>query len=638
MNKVLSIILISLFSLTIISCAKKSSDDSSSSGSTTSSGTTTNPIQLSDVKANLSGKNLFITTASSGSSSGRSSKSAYTSTTSDDNTSTTSTKSLITIDNNSVIDYGIISEYELEIEQVVTDPSNTYSYILMKYNGLNSNLSADLNIRALNCSIFRVNLENNEMTCIEKGMVVLGIKDNINNTRDIYAKPVLDFSDNGKFFFMTLSTGDLSPEEDLKCHKYCLYEHDPVSSTTTKLNKDLELEVSRFLVLGDGQVVYTGWKLENGELDLNNSVHSEILLRDENQNVIELSSYEGNGYNEDLNAGDYKTVIFGSESKEIVMARSISGTVKKTYIESGEKWGAGGVSAIIKSSSGKIYAQVRNGLFSILPYKIDSSVSTPDEVKNNFSNTEMCGDSMTCFIFYEIIDDIVIYNHINYNYTNKPTTIKATRISDNKTISLVEPDSNCTTNCYSVDSILATDNVGWKPKWYSNGNDFYISANNLSTNENELIKIQLDKIDFNGSSNQYNLMNDLDDYMSNKSAKDISGLNVVNINAPTPTAQIKHEDNDNISVRIEFNNKMNYSDVESKVSIIDNSSNSGVGFMPIWNNKTLHLVVDTDNGTSSTVESNPLTSGTTYKVSLLGTAKDSDGNTLGSDLVKYITP
>jgi len=83
---------------------------------------------------------------------------------------------------------------------------------------------------------------------------------------------------------------------------------------------------------------------------------------------------------------------------------------------------------------------------------------------------------------------------------------------------------------------------------------------------------------------------------------------------------------------------MNYSDVESKVSIIDNSSSSPIGFMPVWNNKTLHLVVDTDNGTSSTVESNPLTSGRTYKVSLLGSAKDSDGNTLGSDVVKYITP
>ena len=83
---------------------------------------------------------------------------------------------------------------------------------------------------------------------------------------------------------------------------------------------------------------------------------------------------------------------------------------------------------------------------------------------------------------------------------------------------------------------------------------------------------------------------------------------------------------------------MNYSDVESKVSIIDNSSSSAIGFMPVWNNKTLHLVVDTDNGTSSTVESNPLTSGTTYKINLLGTAEDSDGNALGSDVVKYITP
>jgi hypothetical protein len=126
--------------------------------------------------------------------------------------------------------------------------------------------------------------------------------------------------------------------------------------------------------------------------------------------------------------------------------------------------------------------------------------------------------------------------------------------------------------------------------------------------------------------------------MNNKSAKDISGLNVINSNATTPTAQIKHEDNDTISVRIEFNNKMNYSDVESKVSIIDNSSNSGIGFMPIWNDKTLHLVVDTDNGTVFDYNADPLTSGTTYKVTLLGTSKDYDGNALGSDVVKYITP
>ena len=34
----------------------------------------------------------------------------------------------------------------------------------------------------------------------------------------------------------------------------------------------------------------------------------------------------------------------------------------------------------------------------------------------------------------------------------------------------------------------------------------------------------------------------------------------------------------------------------------------------------------------------PVTFGKTYKVTLLGSAKDTDGNTLGSDVVKYITP
>ena len=60
--------------------------------------------------------------------------------------------------------------------------------------------------------------------------------------------------------------------------------------------------------------------------------------------------------------------------------------------------------------------------------------------------------------------------------------------------------------------------------------------------------------------------------------------------------------------------------------------------MKVRDYKTLHLVVDTDNGTSSTVESNPLTSGTTYKITLSASAKDSDGNAVGSDVVKYITP
>jgi len=60
--------------------------------------------------------------------------------------------------------------------------------------------------------------------------------------------------------------------------------------------------------------------------------------------------------------------------------------------------------------------------------------------------------------------------------------------------------------------------------------------------------------------------------------------------------------------------------------------------MPVWINKTLHLVADEDNGTVFDNQSNPFLTVHTYKITILGTAKDSDGNTLGSDVVKYITP
>ena len=60
--------------------------------------------------------------------------------------------------------------------------------------------------------------------------------------------------------------------------------------------------------------------------------------------------------------------------------------------------------------------------------------------------------------------------------------------------------------------------------------------------------------------------------------------------------------------------------------------------MEVRNYKTLHLVIDTGNGTEFDNKIDPLNSGTTFNETILGTAKDSDGNALGSDVVKYITP
>ena len=141
------------------------------------------------------------------------------------------------------------------------------------------------------------------------------------------------------------------------------------------------------------------------------------------------------------------------------------------------------------------------------------------------------------------------------------------------------------------------------------------------------------------TNNEINYITGLDTYLQSNNVKNIQELSNTNsTSSVTPSAEIKHEVSDNISARVEFTKDMNYSDVEGNISVIDNSTNQSVWFMPVWNNKTLHLLFDTDNGTSYSVESNPLTSGKTYKVTLLGSAKDTDGNTLGSDVIKYITP
>ena len=150
MSNVVRILLIPLLSLAVISCSAK--DESESSGSN---------IQLSDVKANLSGKSLFITTGDSSSSSSRYSRSSKKTSSSSPSRfsrsskkTSSSTHSLIVQDNNSNIDYGIISDYDLEIEQVRVDQNNEYGYLHMKYGGGHSNSNRDMNVRALNCTLF----------------------------------------------------------------------------------------------------------------------------------------------------------------------------------------------------------------------------------------------------------------------------------------------------------------------------------------------------------------------------------------------------------------------------------------------------------------------------------------------------
>jgi len=613
MKDILRILLISLLSFTIISCSNK--DKSESSGSN---------IQLSDVKANLSGKSLFITTGDSSSSSSRSSRSS-------NKTSSTSTDSLITIDNNSVIDYGIISDYDLEIEQVRVDQNNESAYLLMKYGGGHSNSNKDKNVRALNCTLFKINLSTNEMSCVEPGLVVTGIYHNmIYGINDYHLGP-FQFGSENTFVFRTDWSVDFSANSDLICSKSCIYEHNTQTGVTRRVSP-YSYEGERFVALGDGNIIWTG--METFGNNTGGNYRSQILLIDKQGKITELTSDPDGVFAGDFQGGDYRTAFWGSETyKAIVFARVLDGVVRKTFIERERN-----NDIVIKGDDGNIYAQREEGLYSILPNKINPLVSIPELWKNKKKTIDCGGYSSTCGIHFMIVNGIVFYNNYTINSNIESYELKATRISDNTTVTLLNPNSTCTENCYKFNNLYAHDQTYYSYKWFVSNNKIYVPMMNINTNNEEMIELDTTAIDFNSTDNQFKIMSSLDDYTGNRVAKDISGINTINSSSLNPTAEIKHEDNETVSVRIEFNKKMNYSDVESKVSIIDNSSSSVIGFMPVWNNKTLHLVVDTDNGTSITVESNPLTSGKTYKINLLGTAEDSDGNALGSDVVKYITP
>jgi hypothetical protein len=509
---------------------------------------------------------------------------------------------------------------------VRVDQNNEYAYLHMKYGGGHSDSNRDMNVRALNCTLFKINLSTNEMNCVESGLVVTSIYLNmIYGVNDYHLDP-FQFGSEHTFVFRTDWSVDFSANSDLICSKSCIYEHNTQTGVTRRVSP-YSYEGERFVALGDGNIIWSGMET-SGNYDPNATYPNQILLTDKQGKITELTSDPDGVFAGDFQGGDYRTAFWGSETyKAIVFARVLDGVVRRTFVER-ERNNA----IVIKGDDGNIYAQREEGLYSILPNKIDPLVSW----KNKKETTDCGGYSSTCGIHFTIVNGIVFYNNYAVNSNIESYELKATRISDNSTVTLLKPNSSCTDSCYNFK--FAGDQTDLAYRWFFSNSKLYVPMKDINLNKSVVIEIDTTSIDFSATVNQSQIMSSLDDYTGNRVAKDISGINTIDSSSLNPTAEIKHEDNETVSVRIEFNKKMNYSDVESKVIIIDNSSSSVIGFMPVWNNKTLHLVVDTDNGTSSTVESNPLTSGTTYKVTLSGSAKDLDGKTIGSDVVKYITP
>ncbi len=592
-NKILHIFLISLFSLTIISCAKKSSDDSSKSSGDSSSGSDSSDsdTELSDIQSNFNNKTDFIVGEKQSTNSGRNIRSSL--------RSSTSSENLIVKDNDSNLDYGLISDYNILVSDVIISRSNEYAFIL---------LDLDYNLKnSLNCTILKVTISTNEIQCLEDGLAITSSENYRLQTYNYYTLPVFQEGGKDNFIFQTGSSGDFNPKADLACDKYCIYTHDLSSGITTRLSPK-NLEGERFAALGDGNIVWAG-------------KGTGLLLTDSSGSTTVLDQNNSGGFNGDFQSGEYKSAFYGSErsSNAFVVTRVINGSVRKTYIPS-----VGII--VIKGDDGNIYGQSAYGLYSVLPYKKNILIPYDESWKEKRKNL-ICGQP--CGTFFLASGGKIYYNAYVETSGKDSYELRVYNISDNQTVKVLKPNSDCTEDCYGI-----IDDVY---RWFVSNNSIYITLKNLNTNKKELIKIN-DNISFSQEGGQFTTSTDLNNFNNNFSTLSISGLNTEYSKNLSPTSVISNFSGDNYSIQIKFNKVMDYEDTESKIKIVDNSSNNSIGFMPLWNQTTLHLVIDTDNGTVFDDNASPLTSGTTYNVTLSGSAKDSDGNTLGSDVVKYITP
>jgi hypothetical protein len=636
MSDIVRILLISLLSLAIISCSKN--DDS---GSSESSGSN---IQLSSVKANLSGKSLFISTGnkstySTANKSSLTNRSQYKSDSQLENTS------LFTLSTDSQLDYGIISDYKLEIDELIPYSNNEYAIATLSYGTyLDYGSEYNQNIRDLNCGILNIEISKISVSCLAEGIVIPNIYHRVLYGYAGKTNDAVIIGKNDELFFSSMPDDSFKQTTDLKCSSggnQCLYKYNPVNKTTIKLNEGNDY--SQFVLLNNNHVVFKSTP---------SKVYAALLLHNNNDELTTIASTtipvsEANCCSIDpyhFIGGDYISVLHqGGKIHErdiFTITRYENSKIRKTYINTGMM-----NLTYFKSNFGKLYFQNgQEGLYQVLP-SIKKVIDTPDYVKSDWSTSEYCGSGSVCGVNYMLINDVIAYTNLDNSSGKRALNLKATRVTDNKTISLVTPDNTCSNNCYTrnnYDYVYgrnddAGNSEGEYTRWNVVGEKLYVEVIDLIDDSEKTLVFDFDKIDFT-KNNVYEVL-DTNGDLDTKEIKDISGLQqTVTANNPTPTATFIHEDNNTISVQAQFNNSMDYADVESKISIIDNATQQAFGFMPVWINKTLHLVADEDNGTVFDNQSNPFLTGHTYKITILGTAKDSDGNTLGSDVVKYITP
>ena len=450
-----------------LGCSK--SDDGGSGGSS---------ITLSAIQVNVKSNSKFITTKNSNSSS-RNNLNYFS--TRNTNRSSSSTDSLITFDDNGNLDYGIISSYNMMIDQVVALDIQS-SIAILNYSDVNTwGYIIDLN-----CGIIKIEADNKNTSCLIYGIPPTNISKHFRMDADIYGKNPFQKNEN-YLYFRSEHTNDNNVENSLKCSGSCVYSYNLNTKEVKKLSRN-SISVEKFILLNNNDLIYRGIY---PEITLNDgNKESGILYIIDNEPESEFEIPNTSVAIGDVNNGSEQTLLFSKTNNNqqySVFFRLINNSKKYSYI----KASIPEIFTTNKGEDGNIYAHTKDGLYSLLPFKSTAVISKPYTV-DNVSSSEDCYLMLTCSIFFNIFENVIIYNHIDFSLSQKPTLISAKRISDNKTVTILKPDSSCSKNCFQIDNAnINEDSPSPYTKWYSEGNKFYIPMYDLVNKKNTIITVDL---------------------------------------------------------------------------------------------------------------------------------------------------
>ena len=152
-------------------------------------------MKLSDIKINFKNKNNFIIGENKSSSTGRNLRSE------------TNSNNLIVKDNESNLDYGLISKYNIQVSDVILSRSNEYAFVLLdyRYDLMNGDIRDD-NLRNINCTILKITLSTNDFECLEDGLVIQSAEKNRLQTYNYYTLPIFQEGDDNHFVFQTVTS------------------------------------------------------------------------------------------------------------------------------------------------------------------------------------------------------------------------------------------------------------------------------------------------------------------------------------------------------------------------------------------------------------------------------------------------